>query len=90
MSRITLDLPQELERELKTKATQSGLSLSEYILHLLFTKPTSAENTMPKTGAELVAYWQQEELCGYRTDISDSQTYARAIRDKAEKRIKHA
>ena len=90
MSSITFDLPQELETELKTKATQIGLSLSEYILHLLSIKPTSAENTLPQTGAELVAYWQQEGLCGYRSDISNRQTHARAIRNKAEKRIRHA
>jgi hypothetical protein len=32
---ITLDLPQELERELSMEATRLGLSLSEYALRLL-------------------------------------------------------
>jgi hypothetical protein len=35
---ITLDLPQELESELATEATQMGLSLAEYVLRLLSTK----------------------------------------------------
>jgi len=82
MSSITLDLPQGLETDLKAKAAQLGFSLSDYILRVL-----SVENpTMPKTGAELVAYWQKEGVYGYRSDILDSQKHARAIRDKAERR----
>jgi ABC-type uncharacterized transport system substrate-binding protein len=84
LSTITLDLPRELEIELKATATQIGLSLSEYILRVLSKKPV-VENAMPKTGAELVAYWKKEGLCGYRSDIVDSQKQARAIREQAER-----
>jgi hypothetical protein len=38
---IMLDLPQELESELATEATQLGLSLTEYVLPLLATRPLS-------------------------------------------------
>ena len=87
MSNITLDLPQELEIELKAIAAQIGLSLSEYILRVLSKKPSLENNALPKNGAELVAYWKKEGLCGYRSDIVDSQKQARAIREQAERRI---
>lgn len=39
----------------------------------------------PKTGAELVGYWQDEGLIGTRPDIDDSQEYARTLRAIAER-----
>lgn len=81
---ITLDLPQELESELATEATQLGLSLAEYVLRLLSTR--SLAGSVPTTGAELVAYWQREGVVGTRPDIIDSQTHARQIRQQAERR----
>jgi hypothetical protein len=44
MNSITLDIPQDLETELKATATQIGLSLSEYILNLI-SKKTAVKNT---------------------------------------------
>lgn len=41
---------------------------------------------MPRTGAELVDYWQAEGLIGTRPDIADSQAFAREVRKQAEKR----
>jgi hypothetical protein len=81
---ITLDLPQELESELATEATQLGLSLTEYVLRLLSTR--SLVGQPPTTGAELVAYWQREGVIGTRRDIPDSQAHARQIRLQAERR----
>ncbi len=81
---ITLDLPQELENELATEATQMGLSLAEYVLRLLSTR--SVVGPLPTTGAELVAYWQREGVIGMRPDITDSQAHARQIRHHAESR----
>jgi hypothetical protein len=81
---ITLDLPQELERELATEATHLGLSLSAYVLRLLSAR--SLVGSTPTTGAELVAYWQREGVIGTRPDITDSQAYARQLRHKAERR----
>ena len=83
---ITLDLPQELERELSGEAAKLGLSMSEYALRLL-SRRTSVR-TIPKTGTELVAYWQDAGLVGTRTDITDSQKHARAIRAEAERRTR--
>ena len=83
---VTLELPQELERELSGEATKLGLTLSEYTLRLLSRRPTV--KAIPKTGAELVAYWQDSGLVGARTDITDSQTHARTIRAEAERRTR--
>ena len=65
---LTLNLPPELENELQAEASQLDLSLSEHILHLLSGRQTSS--SLPKTGAELVDYWQREGIMGSRPDIS--------------------
>jgi hypothetical protein len=83
---ITLDLPEELEKELAGEANQLGLSLSEYALRVLATGLVVGNK--PKTGAELVAYWQAEALIGARPEITDSQTHARQIREQAERRMR--
>ncbi|QLE56864.1 hypothetical protein [Nostoc sp. TCL26-01] len=81
---INLDLPPELEHELSTEASQLNLTLSEYIIHLISARKILANP--PKTGAELVAYWQSEGIINSRTDITDSQAYARNLRHEAENR----
>jgi hypothetical protein len=81
---ITLELPQELEQELSVEAEKINLSLSEYILSLLSMRQVL--NNPPKTGAELVNYWQKEGLINSRPEIKDSQEYARQIRYEAEHR----
>ncbi len=87
---ITLDLPQELERELEVEASLLGLSVAEYVLHLLATGPRythgSAAGTAPQTGAELVTYWRSAGVIGTRPDIVDSQEHARTLRQQAERR----
>ncbi|HEY3232569.1 MAG TPA: hypothetical protein VGJ87_25280 [Roseiflexaceae bacterium] len=75
---ITLDLSQELESELSIEAERLGLPLSEYVLRVLSTG--RLVGTTPKTGAELVDYWQNEGLIGMRPDIADSREHARLIR----------
>ena len=81
---LTLDLPKELEAELTAEAARLGLPLTEYALRVLAAgRPPSVA---PKTGAELVAYWQSEGLVGTRTDLTDSQEHARRIRAEAERR----
>lgn len=82
---ITLDLPEELESDLTAEAAQLGLSLPEYILRLLFTSRAMAGK--PETGAELVEYWQSEGLIGTRPDITNSQSHARQIRNRSERRL---
>ncbi len=83
---ITIDLPDELVREMSAEAAQLGVPLEEYIRRALAAGRTPER--MPKTGAELVAYWQREGLIGSRPDIVDSQEHARQLRMKAEQRTR--
>jgi Protein of unknown function (DUF3987) len=85
MMTITLDLPHDLEERLASEAAQEGLPLEQYALRLLG-QGSSAEGR-PRNGAELVAYWRREGVIGSRPDIEDSQTYARALRERAERRL---
>ncbi len=83
---VILDLPQELEHELSAEAARHGLSLSEYAVQLLAAgRPV---RDIPKTGTELVDYWQSEGLIGSRSDIVDSQAHARTLRERAERRVR--
>ncbi|MBD2415051.1 hypothetical protein FACHB389_32350 [Nostoc calcicola FACHB-389] len=61
---INLDLPPELENELSTEASELNLPLFEYILWILSVRQVIANP--PKTGAELVAYWQSEGIINSR------------------------
>lgn len=81
---IRLDLPPELESELSTEASRLNLPLSDYILRILSTRQVLINP--PKTGAELVAYWQSEGVINSRPDITDSQVHARHLRHEAETR----
>jgi hypothetical protein len=81
---LILELSTELERELTVAAQKAGLSLAEYSLQLLAMR--ALPDTTVTTGADLVAYWQRLGLIGSRTEILDSQTHARQIRNKAEHR----
>lgn len=80
---LTLEIPEELENELVTEASRLGLPLVEYVVRIL---TAGRLGEIPKTGAELVAYWQKEGLIGSRSDISDSQQHARQLRLEAEQR----
>ena len=82
---LTLDLPQELERKLSAEAERLGLPLEQYALRRLDEAPTSTDSR-PKDGAQLVAYWRREGVIGSRPDIENSQTHAREIRRRAERR----
>lgn len=79
---ITLDLTPELEQELSREAEQINLSLSEYIVHLLSARQVF--HNYPKTGAELVAYWQSAGVINSRPDLPNSKKYARKLRNEAE------
>ena len=81
---ISLDLPLELESELSTEASRLNLPLSGYILQVSSVRPVLSES--PRTGAELVAYWQVEGIINSRPDIIDSQVHARHLRHEAETR----
>ncbi|MCY6488716.1 hypothetical protein [Leptolyngbya sp. GGD] len=60
------------------------MPLTEYVLRILTTR--QVPENLPKTGAELVAYWQREGVINSRPDIIDSQTYVRKLRAEAETR----
>lgn len=81
---LTLDLPPELESELAAEAARHQLSLAEYVLRLLTTARPAISK--PRNGAELVAYWEAASLVGTRPDIVDSASYARNLRQLAERR----
>ncbi|MEH1872389.1 hypothetical protein [Nostoc sp.] len=81
---INLNLPPELENELFTEASRLNLPLSEYILRILSVRQVLANP--PKTGAELVAYWQSEGVINSRPDITDSQAYAGKLRHETQTR----
>ena len=42
--------------------------------------------SMPKNGAELIAYWEQHGVIGSRPDITDSVKHAQMLRRQAENR----
>lgn len=83
---IRLDLPPELESELSTEASRLNLPLTDYILQVLSIRQVL--NNPPKTGAELVAYWQSAGVINSRPEISDSQVHARNLRHEAETRTR--
>lgn len=81
---INLDLPSELENELSFEASQLKLPLAEYILRVLSFRPFL--QNPPKTGAELIIYWENIGVINSRPDIADSQEYARRLRHESENR----
>lgn len=83
---IRLDLPPELESELSTEASRLNLRLTDYILQVLSIRLVL--NKPPKTGAELVAYWQSAGVINSRPEIADSQVHARHLRHEAETRTR--
>ncbi len=83
---LVLDLPPELETELATEAAHLGLSLPEYALRLL--TAGRGLGPAPRTGTELLAYWQSEGLVGTRPEIPDALAHARALREQAQRRAR--
>ena len=84
---LVLDLPPELETELAAEAARLGMLLPDYALRLL----AGACGPVPtiRNGAELLAYWQAEELIGTGLDIEDNLAHARALRVRAQTRTRH-
>jgi hypothetical protein len=82
---IQLNLPEEIERDLAAEAARKGLSLSDYVTQLLEAHARGADN-LSLTGEQLVERWTKAGLVGARPDIVDSQSYARELRARAERR----
>jgi len=83
---LVLEIPPELEAELTAEAARLGLPLPDYVLRLLAGSRTT--RSAPRTGAELLAYWQGEGLVGTRPEITDSPAHARALREQAQRRAR--
>jgi hypothetical protein len=81
---LVLELPPELECELSNEAAELGLSLSEYALRLL--AGGRFQSAQPRSGAELIAYWQSAGVVGMRPDAVDAPAHARELRRRAEQR----
>src|SRR5436305_11522560 len=81
---LMLELPPELETELAAEAAELGVPLSEYVLRILAGGRNMSR--APRTGAELLAYWQGEGLVGARPEITDAPAHARSLRDDALRR----
>ncbi len=83
---LVLDLPPELETELTAEAARLGLPLPEYALRLL--AGGCSLRPAPRTGGELLAYWQGERLVGTRPGIADASAHARVLREQAQNRAR--
>lgn len=73
--KIALDLHWQLEDRLSKEASRLKLGLTECILRLLDGR--SFLQNSPKTGAELVAFWENTKVLNSRPNIIDSQEYPR-------------
>lgn len=80
----TVELPDDLAAALADEASRLGLSLPDYAVRLLTSARPSAASV--RSGADLVAFWRAEGVVGTRSDIADSQTEARRLRDEAQRR----
>ncbi|WP_254511299.1 hypothetical protein [Anatilimnocola floriformis] len=86
---LSLQLPQHLEAELSAEAARHGLTLPDYALQILATGSRPAKSELerkPRTGAELVEYWQREGLIGPAPAVNNAPEDARALREKAQNR----
>jgi hypothetical protein len=85
MSKI-IQLPDDLAKSLTDGAARAGMSLDEYAIQLLQLQHSPPKVlATPRTGADLVSYWNSEGLIGTRTDIADSSAYARSLREAAQR-----
>ncbi|MBW3625019.1 MAG: hypothetical protein KY468_16600 [Armatimonadetes bacterium] len=87
-----LNLPPELEVRLHALVEKRGQNTSDCALGLLksaLEETRNIQESMPKVGKELVAYWQKHGVIGGwadREDIGDSVEYAHRLREAAQTR----
>lgn len=82
MPRI-VEIPDDLADALTDEALRLGLSLPDYAVRLLTSTHASANPI--RNGEELVAFWRAEGLVGTRSDLADSRSEARRLRDQAQR-----
>src|SRR5437879_1465508 len=89
---LTLDLPPDMEALLQAEAARRGVPVQEYALEALGlgirtdAADTGEEITLPRTGAEALAYWKREGVLGLFGDRPDTPEFARELRRQAETR----
>jgi hypothetical protein len=83
---VALDSGQGAHRRARAvaKAHRLGVPLEEYAIRLLAQGARVAKQ--PRSGSELVGYWKNDDLIGYRPEIRDSSLHARRLRDEAKTR----
>lgn len=76
MSRLSIDIPDELHRAIKSEASLKGLSLRDYVLRRLNTSnPTESDSSKPRfSDSGLVGIWAD------RDDMKNPDTWVRAQR----------
>ncbi|MBY0231109.1 MAG: hypothetical protein K2W96_17630 [Gemmataceae bacterium] len=79
----TIEAAEQVPATLETEAAGLGMTVQEYIVHLLTDKPGT--ETI-RNGADLVSYWEKHGVIGSRPDILDSQAEARRLREQAQRR----
>ena len=75
---LVLNLPTDLENALSVEAARLQLPLPVCAMRVLAS--CRLDDAGPKTGEELVAYWQTQGVIGSRPDITDPAEYASNLR----------
>lgn len=81
---LTIELTPEEEAALEEQAIAAGMESSEYARQLLTTELTDL--SLPRNGAEILAYWEREGVRGVFADRGNAQEFARQLRDAEEAR----
>lgn len=79
---LQLHLEEDLEKQLRMRATALGMGLEDYASMLL----ADAMDTRPRTGKEVVEQLRRDGFIGSRPDIQDSVAHARELRSRASRR----
>ena len=84
---MTITLTPEIERALAARATRAGMTPELLVLrdlHELYLEREQRDET-PRTGADLLALWEQEGAFLAREDLPDSPALAHQIREQSQK-----
>ena len=83
---MTITLTPEIEQALAERAARQGTTpelLAIHNLRGLYVESEAPEET-PRTGAELLALWEQEGAFLARQDLPDSPLLARQLREQSQ------
>ena len=79
---LIISLTSAEEKKLKACASAQGIDPSDYA-HLLIGRGLESR---PATGADAIAFWENEGVFGTFADRPDSPEFAKMLREEAEKR----